>query len=126
MAADVEVLFDNDDGCALIAHHDRRAQSGRSGAGNHDIRGAIPLCDALGSCLVLRSDADDRGGADAERAFRDEFSSACPEPRRAPRPELRHFTVTSTSKVEKVWPSLAIARSRYAPGVEKRTLVSSV
>src|SRR5262245_34937287 len=113
MAADVVVLLDDDDGCALIARHDGRAQSGCASAGNHDIRRAIPLCDALGGCLVLGSDADDRRGADAERAFGDELSSACPEPGRGARPELRHFTVTSTSNVENVWPSLAIARSRY-------------
>ncbi len=85
VSADVVVLIDRNHRGALIARHNRRAQSGRSGPGDHHIGDAIPSRDPLGREVgLLRRDARQRGGADAKRAVLEELSSI-------------HFTVTSTS-----------------------------
>jgi hypothetical protein len=96
--ADVVVLFDDEDGCALIARHDGGTQPRCTSSGDDDIGGSIPLRDALRRRFVLAGDADDSRCADAERTPGDELSSACPElGRGAEFFRGTHLTVTSTS-----------------------------
>ena len=100
VTADVVVLLDDDDGCTLIARHDRRAQPRCARSSNDDVRGAIPFRYALGRGLITAGDADDSGRADAERTRGDELPSTCPELRRGAWTACRrvaHLTVTSTS-----------------------------